>query len=91
MPTPDAIAAAVDELSEELRDLRRDLHAHPELAWHEERTTDSVVAMLEKGGVEYCRLDGSGVVAEVGPAGHPTVALRGDMDGLPLEDTTTDP
>ena len=91
MPTPDAIAAAVDELSEELRDLRRDLHAHPELAWHEERTTDSVVAMLEKGGVEYRRLDGSGVVAEVGPAGHPTVALRGDMDGLPLEDTTTDP
>jgi len=91
VPTPDAIAAAVDELSEELRDLRRDLHAHPELAWHEERTTDSVVAMLEKGGVEYCRLDGSGVVAEVGPAGHPTVALRGDMDGLPLEDTTTDP
>jgi len=91
VPTPDAIAAAVDELSEELRDLRRDLHAHPELAWHEERTTDSVVAMLEKGGVEYRRLDGSGVVAEVGPAGHPTVALRGDMDGLPLEDTTTDP
>ncbi|UYM03954.1 amidohydrolase [Solicola gregarius] len=91
MPTPDAIAKAVDDLSDELRDLRRDLHAHPELAWHEERTTDAVVSMLEKGGVAYERLNGSGVVAEVGSPGRPIVALRGDMDGLPLEDTTTDP
>ncbi|UPK76074.1 amidohydrolase [Nocardioidaceae bacterium SCSIO 66511] len=91
MPTPDAIAKAVDDLSVELRDLRRDLHAHPELAWHEERTTDAVVAMLDKGGVSYERLNGSGVVAEVGTPGRPIVALRGDMDALPLEDTTTDP
>ncbi|MGH3360710.1 MAG: amidohydrolase [Nocardioidaceae bacterium] len=91
MPTPNAIAAAVDELSVELRDLRRDLHAFPELAWHEERTTEAVTAMLEKGGVSYTRLNGSGAIAEVGSPGHPMVALRGDMDGLPLEDTTTDP
>ncbi len=32
--------ARVDELTEELLDLRRDLHAHPELSWHEERTTE---------------------------------------------------
>ena len=91
MPTHRAIAAAVDNLSVELRDLRRDLHAHPELAWHEERTTDAVVSMLEKGGVEHKRLNGSGVVAEVGTPGRPIVALRADLDGLPLEDTTTDP
>lgn len=91
MPTADAIAAVVDELSTELRDLRRDLHAYPELAWHEERTTDVVAEVLEKERVEYKRLNGSGLVAETGSAGHPIVALRGDLDALPLEDTTTDP
>ncbi len=95
VPDPPAVVAAlqraVDDRARQLVELRRDLHAHPELAWHEGRTTDVVAECLDIGDVTVKRLDNSGLVVEVGPEGGPVVALRADLDALPVPDTTSDP
>ncbi len=83
--------AAVDEFGDELVAIRRDLHAHPELAWHEERTTALVAKRLEEAGVKVQLLPSSGLIAEVGEPDGSLVALRADLDALPVEDLTTDP
>ncbi len=88
------VAHLVAELDRNVRDLaqfRRDLHAHPELAWQEGRTTDAIAARLEAADLTVKRLDTSGLVAEVGPEQGPVVALRADLDALAVPDTTSDP
>lgn len=93
-PTVQRVGELVDERSRELVELRRDLHAHPELAWQEGRTTDVVAARLEgddPDGIVVKRLDTTGLVAEIGPDTGPVVALRADLDALPVPDTTSDP
>jgi amidohydrolase len=66
--------------------LRRDLHAHPELAYAEHRTTAVVVDWLTGLGLSPRVLPaGTGVVCDIGTDG-PTVALRADIDALPLVD-----
>jgi amidohydrolase len=86
-----AIDAAVHELDPVLRELRRDLHAHPELAWTESRTTERIADLLTADGVEVKLLPKSGLIAELGAEDGPLVALRADLDALPVEDQTTDP
>jgi amidohydrolase len=82
------VVDAVDRLEGDLVDLRRDLHAHPELAWTEERTTACVADRLDAGGVEVKLLPKSGLIAEVGDPAGPVVALRADLDALPVDDRT---
>ncbi len=84
------IEGVIDEYADELIDFRRDLHANPELSWSEARTTERVASRLEQAGLRVRRLARSGLIAEVGAAG-PLVALRGDLDGLPVDDRTGDP
>ena len=86
------LSAAVDAAEEELVELRRDLHAHPELAWEEARTTALVAKRLEEAGLRVVQLPRSGLVAETGPEdAASTVALRADLDALPVEDLVADP
>ncbi len=82
---------AVDALEEELVALRRDLHAHPELAWQETRTTALIAERLERAGLEIQLLPKSGLLAELGAVGGPMVALRADLDGLPVDDRGGEP
>jgi amidohydrolase len=77
---------AVDAQRDDLIALRRDLHAHPELAWQEERTTALVAAHLEKAGLDVKLLPKSGLIAEVGAGDGPLIALRADLDALPVDD-----
>ena len=81
--------AHTDQGSDELIAFRRDLHAHPELAWEEKRTTLLVAELLEAAGASVQLLPRTGLIAELGGTG-PVVALRGDLDALPVDDTTTD-
>jgi amidohydrolase len=83
--------AAVDKLTDELIAIRRDLHAHPELARQEERTTNIVAKRLEEAGVRVQMLPQSGLIAEVGRTDGPIVALRADLDALAVDDLTDDP
>ncbi|QWZ06828.1 amidohydrolase [Nocardioides panacis] len=82
---------AVDALEEELVALRRDLHAHPELAWQETRTTALIAERLERAGLDVQLLPKSGLLAELGAADGPMVALRADLDGLPVDDRGGEP
>jgi len=76
-------------LADELTELRRDLHAHPELAGNETRTTAVVADRLVAAGVRVRLLAGSGLVADIGPADPAyRVALRADLDGLPVAERT---
>ena len=84
------IAEVVDKHADDLVALRRDLHAHPELSWEERRTSATVVSALEGAGWAITRLDGGGVLAEMGTGGR-LVALRADLDALPVDDLTSDP
>jgi amidohydrolase len=83
------IDAVVEKFDTELVELRRDLHAHPELSWAEARTTDLVAARLEEAGWRVTRLPRTGLIADLGESG-PVVALRADLDALPVQDATTD-
>jgi amidohydrolase len=71
--------------ADELVAFRRDLHAHPELGHHEFRTTQRVAERLQRAGLAPELLPGTGVVCDLGVAG-PVVALRADLDALPLPD-----
>lgn len=90
-PTASAlIEAVVDKYAAELVELRRDLHRNPELSWSEHRTTDVVGTRMVEAGWRVERLMPTGLVAELGTAG-PVVALRADLDALPVDDTTGEP
>lgn len=69
--------------------LRRDLHAHPELAFAEKRTTGVIVDVLEGLGLAPVLLPGgTGALCDIGDIGAagPLVALRADIDALPIAD-----
>jgi amidohydrolase len=83
--------ACVDDLTPELVELRRDLHAHPELSWHEERTAGVVSKRLAEAGLVSRPLGSTGLMVEVGENPGPVIALRADLDALPVEDLTPDP
>ncbi len=73
----------------ELIEFRRDLHAHPEVGYAEHRTTRQIAMRLEAAGLRSAVLPkGTGVIADVGGRAddEPTVALRADIDALPILD-----
>jgi len=82
----DDIAAPVADLLPDLVALRRDLHANPELAYEEHRTAGIVAQSLRVLGLEVEEgIGGTGVVGTLrGGQGTRSVALRADMDALPM-------
>ncbi len=87
----DALLAAIGEritsLSPELTDVRRDIHAHPELSREETRTTELVADRLGRAGVAVRLLPGTGLLADVGaPEPAFRVGLRADIDALPVRE-----
>lgn len=76
-------------LADEIVRLRRDIHAHPELAFQETRTAALVVDTLQEIGGMQIRtgIAKTGVVAEFGSGAGPTIAIRADMDALPIVET----
>jgi amidohydrolase len=73
-------------LSDELSRLRRDIHQHPELAFKEVRTAALVAETLrEIGGIAVrTGIGKTGVVGDLGSGDGPTIAIRADMDALPI-------
>ena len=86
------LCSSIDALAPELRDLQRDLHAHPELSRSETRTTAVVAARLAAAGIAHRTLPVTGLVADLG-AEQPAyrVALRADLDALPVGERTVLP
>jgi len=96
-PVPDgdgllrAVLAGVEAHSEQLIEVRRDLHAHPELSWAEERTSAVLAKRLDEAGLAPVALPRNGLAVDIGSGDGPLVALRADLDALPVDDRTDDP
>jgi amidohydrolase len=77
-------------LAPELVRLRRDIHAHPELSFQERRTAALVADTLQEiGGISVrTGVAKTGVVGEIGSGDGPTIAIRADMDALPILSAT---
>jgi len=90
VPAPVIGSLVSDELRARLCAIRRDLHRHPELSWNETRTTQTVCDELDRLGIPFRRdAAGTGVVAEIpGRTDGPCVALRADLDALPVQEET---
>ena len=73
---------------EELREIRHYLHQHPELSGQEYQTTAFLKDRLEGLGIHVLESGlKTGLIAEIG-TGHPVVALRADIDALPIVEQT---
>lgn len=74
----------------EFRDIRRDIHAHPELSYEEKRTSALIQSLLQQWGVETTSgLASTGVVGTIrGKRGNSTraIGLRADIDALPMQE-----
>jgi amidohydrolase len=72
--------------------LRRELHRRPELAWMETETADTVRTELSKAGIPWRKCAGTGTVASLAPdATGRHVALRADIDAMPIHEATEVP
>ncbi len=85
-----AIAKHTGEIEAHLIEVRRDLHAHPELAFEEVRTAGVVARELERMGITHeTGIAKTGVVGIIqGGRPGPVLAIRADMDALPIEERT---
>ncbi|WP_027016227.1 M20 aminoacylase family protein [Comamonas composti] len=89
--------ALLKELLEQapaMTQLRRDIHAHPELCFEEVRTADLVASKLESWGIAVHRgLGRTGVVGSIqgrdGGASGRSIGLRADMDALPMQEANS--
>jgi amidohydrolase len=91
---PEAEIVMLDKakaIQDQLIAWRRDFHMHPELGFRETRTATIVADSLEKLGCRVRRNVGkTGVVADLG-AGKPMIAIRADMDALPIQEANNVP
>jgi amidohydrolase len=87
------IREAVEGIGDWLKEVRRDFHRHPELRFREKRTAGRVAEYLKSFGLEVGEgIGGTGVVGLIrGPAPGKTLALRADMDALPIQEETEAP
>jgi amidohydrolase len=87
-PLLDEIKNLATSLSSEVVDIRRHLHKHPELSFEETQTSAWIATKLEEMKVPYTRgWAGNGIVAEIRSANSDrVVALRADMDALPISE-----
>ncbi len=73
------------QLSDKIVGLRRDFHQHPELGFNETRTAAIVAEFLQNLKIDVSAGIGrTGVVGQIGSGSGPTIAIRADMDALPI-------
>ncbi len=84
------IIQRISEFHDDLTEWRHDIHAHPELGFEEQRTSDLVAQKLAEFGCEVFRGIGkTGVVGRLRAGNSPrSIGLRADMDCLPIEEAT---
>ncbi len=89
-PTSQALLESMHSLAPEFVAIRQDIHAHPELAFEERRTSDLVAERLAAWGYEVHRgLGGTGVVGRLRKGDGPRrLGIRADMDALPILEKT---
>jgi IAA-amino acid hydrolase len=92
MPTNNQLLAEARANQEWIVAIRRELHRHPELGYEETRTSALIRQKLDELGVAYQHpIAETGVMATIGSGAGPCVALRADMDALPIEEAADVP
>ena len=89
-----ALFAQIDAINDKVVTIRHDLHEHPELSGHEEHTKYLVKGILEASGYKVKEFDDHyGLIADLDSPniGTKRVAIRADMDALPIEEHTNAP
>ena len=87
--SPETLEERLATLVPELVEARHDIHQHPELGFEETRTQAKIKAWLEGLGYAPCVSAETGLVADVRPdLGAPRLALRADIDCLPMQEHT---
>jgi hippurate hydrolase len=78
------------DIEQQIYTRREELHRHPELSWQEERTAALICRVLDEHGITYrSGVAKTGVIAEIpGEVDGPYIALRADMDALPIQEQT---
>ncbi|MEF7656278.1 M20 peptidase aminoacylase family protein [Bacillus thuringiensis] len=87
------MAANLEQLTETLISIRRNLHEHPELSYEEFETTKAIKNWLEEKNITiiHSNLE-TGVIAEIsGNSNGPLIAIRADIDALPIQEETNLP
>lgn len=85
----DAVDGRVQAEIADLVDIYKDLHSHPELSLHEERSAARMAKELKAVGFEVTeKVGGTGVVGVLKNGKGPTVLVRADMDALPIAERT---
>lgn len=90
-PEPASVTRLAEQAAPQVVAWRRDLHAHPELSNREQRTAETVAGILREIGITEIQTGVAhhGVVALIrGSRSTPVVALRADMDALPVQEAT---
>ena len=86
---PEEAKKEAKEISDWIIELRRELHRHPELMYEEVKTSALVRRELDNLGIPYkSPIAKTGVLASIGNGNGPCVALRADMDALPIHEET---
>ena len=81
------IKKEIQKISEHIYSYRRDFHQYPELSFQEYRTAETISKHLESFGIEHrTQVGKTGVVGEIVFGDGPTIALRADMDALPIQE-----
>ena len=81
------IKKEIQKISEHIYSYRRDFHQYPELSFQEYRTAETISKHLESFGIDHRTGVGkTGVVGEIVFGDGPTIALRADMDALPIQE-----
>ena len=89
---PEEAKKEAKKISDWIVDIRRELHKHPELMYEEVKTSALVRRELDKLGITYqSPIAKTGVLASIGNGNGPCVALRADMDALPIHEETDVP
>lgn len=85
------VSGAAEDIAAHIADfvtLRHEFHAAPELAFEEHQTTARIAALLEGWGYSVERITKTGLIATLENGPGPALAIRADIDALPIEETT---
>lgn len=91
MNLKETIQNLADELFPEILEIRRFIHQHPELSFHEHKTAEYICEVLGKENIAYRPgIAGTGILADIEGRGNgKIVGLRADMDALPIQEENT--
>ncbi|MCX8054151.1 MAG: M20 family metallopeptidase [Ignavibacteria bacterium] len=86
-PSVIEIRNQVEEIYQQVVDFRRKIHQNPELSNKEFATTEFIISILKENNIEYKRITETGAVGIIGN-GDNCIALRADIDALPIKEET---